>query len=44
MGGPRVVSAVEKRWHCENCNKVLAERRGVGTVITCRACGTVNEA
>lgn len=33
-----------KVWHCENCNKRLAERRGYGTVITCRGCGHVNEA
>lgn len=35
---------VDKRWHCEACNKVLAERRGLGTVIRCRGCGWVNEA
>ena len=33
-----------KRWHCESCNKVLAEERGVGTVITCRGCGHRNVA
>lgn len=32
------------RWHCEVCNRVLAEERGVGTVITCRGCGHRNVA
>ena len=38
------VAAEVKRWHCETCNKVLAEVRGVGTVVKCRGCGTINEA
>lgn len=33
-----------KRWRCETCNRVLAEERGVGTVITCRGCGQRNVA
>mgnify|MGYP003394523938 CR=1 FL=1 len=38
-----MTAAVEadKRWHCDGCNKVIAEKRGVGTVITCK-CGHVN--
>lgn len=37
-------AATDKRWHCENCNKVLAAKRGFGTVIECRGCGWVNVA
>jgi len=43
--GATDANAIEtKRWHCESCNKVLAEERGVGTVITCRGCGHRNVA
>lgn len=34
----------EQTWHCEKCNKLLARKRGQGTVVECRGCGWVNEA
>lgn len=39
-----MTAGVAVRWRCEQCGKVIAEKRGYETVIECRRCGHRNVA